>query len=273
MSDAKKADLIERMNKLKWVHAIDLGDGVVTPGCWGKGNPTNLIAFDDIDFRGKKVLDIGCWDGLYSFEAEKRGASEVYATDLISQRSYMLPTFELAREALGSKVKHFPHVSVYDVEKELGVRDFDIVIYCGVYYHLKDPLRSICSLRRVMKEGGTLLIEGAIIDLGHVPPPATPHVGPRKSSHDVFARFYYREQFRGEDSNWWVPTIPCLREWVECNYFEIIKEYEPWAVGLENTRFALTAKAVVKKDPRYLRDDPDLYEYDPSMKPTSKPVY
>ena len=34
---------------------------------------------DLLDFRGKTVLDIGCWDGYWSFYAERRGAREVVA--------------------------------------------------------------------------------------------------------------------------------------------------------------------------------------------------
>jgi hypothetical protein len=71
----------------------------------------------------------------------------------MSQQSFRLPTFELAREALKSRVHYEPNLSVYDIES-LGVRDFDVVIFAGVYYHLKDPLRALATLRRVMKEGG-----------------------------------------------------------------------------------------------------------------------
>src|SRR5262245_8319886 len=38
-----------------------------------------------IDFRGKTVLDIGCWDGYWSFYAERRGARSVLASDDASQ--------------------------------------------------------------------------------------------------------------------------------------------------------------------------------------------
>jgi hypothetical protein len=76
-------DLIGLAAKLKWIHQIDLGGGFVTPGQWPP-NPMIEKALADLDFRGKKVLDIGCWDGLYAFAAEQRGASEVYATDLLS---------------------------------------------------------------------------------------------------------------------------------------------------------------------------------------------
>lgn len=243
---------IEQVNQMKWVHRIDLGHGIVTPGDWPMPNPCFMQALDTIDFRGKKVLDIGCWDGLYSFEAEKRGAAEVYATDLVTQRRYNdHTTFTLAREILGSKARYFPDVSVYDVER-LGVRDFDVVIYAGVYYHLKDPLRSFATLRRVMKEGGTMIVEGAAID-----------------APECYARFYYEETFCRDNSNWWVPTVPCLRQWVACNFFEISREFGWWDPGA-NPRYVLNATAVRRKDPLYLRPDPDLAEYDLNDYPTPR---
>ena len=35
---------------------------------------------DAVPFHGKSVLDIGCWDGYWSFYAERRGAASVLAT-------------------------------------------------------------------------------------------------------------------------------------------------------------------------------------------------
>lgn len=246
--------LAERVAELRWVHRIDLGNGVVTPGEWGDGNPAITRALADLDFQGKKVLDIGCWDGKYSFEAERRGASAVYATDLISQRAYALPTFELAREALNSKVKYFPHVSVYDVEKVLGVTDFDVVIYCGVYYHLKDPMRALTTLRRVMADGGRIVVEGAVLDVPPAPPGSPP-------AADCYARYYYLEDYLGDDSNWWVPTVPCLRQWVESSYFDIETEYGyTWRESV-NPRYTLTGRAVRRADPVYIRPDPELEMY------------
>jgi tRNA (mo5U34)-methyltransferase len=259
-----RVSLQEEVNRLQWVHQIDLGNGVVTPGAWGRGNPAVWKAFDDVDFHGKKVLDIGCWDGLYSFEAERRGASKVYATDLVSQRAFTEhPTFLLARDILKSNVKYFPNLSVYDVET-LGVSDFDVVIYAGVYYHLRDPLRSFAKLRRVMKDGGTIVVEGAAIP----------------GSHECCAKFHYEEHYFGDPSNWWIPTIPCLRQWVECNFFEVERTYDVWDgrrlrklrtalrrfAGLRkpktNARCTLTARAVRRPDPHYTRPDEDLAEFD-----------
>jgi len=285
-----REQLLEQVKHLQWAHSIDLGDGFVTPGQWGNHNPVLWKAIKDIDFRGKKVLDIGCWDGLWSFEAEKRGAAEVYATDVAMQKNIRLPTFELAHQILGSKAKYYPDQSVYDIEK-LGVNDFDVVIFAGVYYHLKDPLRAICSLRRVMKEGAIILVEGAIIDLDQpkadetsrletpgrglgrrlrrmlrADPPAPPVPPRRADANDCFARFYYRNKFCGDNSNWWVPTIPCLRQWIECNFFEVERE-DKWDPGNENVRYIITARAVCRDDPLYFLPDVELSAFDMSEYP------
>jgi tRNA (mo5U34)-methyltransferase len=238
-----RAKLIELARKQEWVHAIDLGDGYTTPGRWGTGNPNILEVFDQIDFQGKKVLDIGCWDGLHSFLAEERGAAEVYSTDLIDQRDFVqCPTYQIAHAALNSNAEYFPDVSVYDVSR-LGVKDFDIALYTGIYYHLKDPLQALACLRQVMKDGGVIVIEGAVL----------PDSG-------CFARFYYRDAYLGDRSNWWIPTVECLQQWVECSFFRIVRQLDTIVLG-ESTRCTLMAEAVRGPDPLYIRPPEGLEHF------------
>lgn len=69
------------------------------------------------------MLDIGCWGGCYSFEAEQRGAREVRATDLIPQREFSVqPTFEIVRAARRSHVECHPNMPVVDAEA-FGITD------------------------------------------------------------------------------------------------------------------------------------------------------
>ncbi len=245
-TNLSREELKKLVHQFNWVHSIDLGDGIVTPGEWGLGNPRIKQALDEIPLQGKKVLDIGCWDGLNTFLAEQRGASEVFATDLISQRSFPeQPTFQLAHAVLKSSAKYFPELSVYDVE-QLGVHDFDVVLFAGVYYHLKDPLRALTCLRRVMKDGGLILVEGAVL-----------------RRRGCFARFYYKDPFRRDYSNWWVPTAECLRQWVSCSFFEIVKEYKLFTWS-DDRRHTLLARAVTKADPLYIRKPEGLEHYNES---------
>lgn len=244
--ETDRARLLAQVETLRWIHCIDVGEGVVTPGRWGADPQPDIIrAMDAIDFHGKKVLDVGCWDGLWSFEAERRGAAEVHGIDLVTQRFFEEDsTFLVAKALRGSNAHYHPDLSVYDVER-LGIRDFDVVIYPGVYYHLKDPLLSFARLRRVMREGASLIVEGAVID-----------------APGCYAEFFYREPYLTDYSNWWVPTVPCLRQWVECNYFEIGGEYGLRESGPKNLRFTLSARAVRRADPHYIRPPEGLAEFD-----------
>jgi len=148
------------------------------------------------------VLDIGCWDGLWTFEAEKRGAAEVYAIDDVSQRSFhSTQTFELAKDLLQSDAKYFPEMPV-ERAAELGVK-FDVVLFLGVYYHLRDPLRALGILRSVLNDGGLIVIEG------------TAWYNRRKS----FATYLYHDVSHWDRSNWWLPSVKCLEEWIESSFF------------------------------------------------------
>src|SRR5215472_4538138 len=71
------AELRARVDAVGWYHSIDLGGGVVTPGVSKTQTPRSALP----DFRGRSVLDIGAWDGYYSFLAERSGATRVVALD------------------------------------------------------------------------------------------------------------------------------------------------------------------------------------------------
>ena len=58
-----------------------------------------------------------------------------------------------------------------------------------------------------------------------------------------------------------MPTIPCLREWIECSFFEIEKEYDKWGQPI-NPRYVTTARAVRRKDPYYRYPEEDLKDFD-----------
>ena len=76
-------DLAAQAEAIRWYHSIDLGGGIVTRGI--DDTPLRLARLDlPRSFAGLTVLDIGAWDGFFSFEAERRGASRVVAADYYS---------------------------------------------------------------------------------------------------------------------------------------------------------------------------------------------
>src|SRR6202050_2906596 len=94
--------LIGRLNELGWYHSIELPDGQVIPGLQTLEQLRTRIARFPLpaDLTGKRVLDIGAWDGWFTFEMERRGA-EVVAVDVAR-----LKPFIEARKLLNSKVEY-----------------------------------------------------------------------------------------------------------------------------------------------------------------------
>jgi SAM-dependent methyltransferase len=217
-------ELRQEISKFRfWYHKIDLGQGVVTPGLdldplWNMIRDTRK----HIDYKGKKVLDIASFDGMWAFEAEKLGAELVVATDCYYET---YKNFLFCRNALNSRVIPYYNISPYDLYDRLDVfleenwgdqkpydRLFDIVQHLGLLYHLRDPMLTLSQARSVIRKDGYLLIEtAAVVNEG--------------SSFMVFNGVPPQEQHIYKDtSTWWAPTIPCLLEMLRASLFEPIED-------------------------------------------------
>jgi len=142
------------------------------------------------DLTGKSVLDIGAWDGFFSFEAERRGARRVLATDSFCWDGGGWGTkegFNLARWALGSRVED-KWMQVLDLSPEtVGI--FDIVLFLGILYHMKHPL---LALERVASVTRQQLIMQTQVDLLGIDRPAI--------------AFYPGGELNGDPTNWAGPN-------------------------------------------------------------------
>ncbi|HEY5150877.1 MAG TPA: hypothetical protein VIJ23_13870 [Mycobacterium sp.] len=63
-----------------WFHTFALAPGVYTPGI-ARNHGYRLPVVGADRFAGRSVLDVGAFDGFYSFLAEVRGARRVVAVD------------------------------------------------------------------------------------------------------------------------------------------------------------------------------------------------
>jgi tRNA (mo5U34)-methyltransferase len=181
---------------IRWWHSIDLGHGIVTPGRTNLPDKINYIGLS-----GKSVLDVGAWDGLLSFEAERRGARRVVAVDSFCWNGPGWGTkagFDLARRALNSRVED-REMEVVDLSPE-SVGVFDLVLFLGVLYHVVDPLRALQSIFSVT--GDQLILE-THTDLTDCAYPAM--------------RFYPSGQLSGDPTSFWGPNpaaVDAMLKWV-----------------------------------------------------------
>jgi tRNA (mo5U34)-methyltransferase len=198
-----------RVDALRWYHTIDLGQGVVTRGV--DDTPLRLARLDfPASLSGLSVLDVGAWDGFFSFEAERRGASRVVAADHYSWHGTGWGTangkagFELARTALGSRVEDVD-IDVMELSPE-RVGTFDVVLLLGVLYHLRHPL---LALERIASVTRALLILETVVDMVGVPRPAM--------------AFYPDAELGDDPTNWWGPNVAAVHGMLHSTGFQQVR--------------------------------------------------
>ena len=183
-------DVDGEIAKITWFHKIDLGQGRVTPGI--DDTPAKLSRIGlPADLAGRSVLDVGAWDGFFSFEAERRGAGRVLATDHFIWDGIGdwggKQGFELAHRLLESSVES-QHIDVLDLSPS-AVGNFDVVLFLGVLYHMRHPL---LALEKVASVTSDLLILETHVDLLHVARPAI--------------AFYPGKELGSDRTNWCGPN-------------------------------------------------------------------
>jgi tRNA (mo5U34)-methyltransferase len=210
LSPVTADELRARAGAHRWYHTLDLGHGVVTRGI--DDTPLRLARIDlPASLAGRTVLDVGAWDGFFSFEAERRGASRVVAADYYSWHGPGWGSkrgFELAREALGSRVEDVD-VDVMDLAPDrLGT--FDVVLFLGVLYHLRHPL---LALERVASVCRDLLIVETVVDL----------IGLRRPA----LAFYPDRELNDDPTNWFAPNVAAMHGMLRAVGFGSVRTVTP----------------------------------------------
>lgn len=97
-----------------WYHTIDIG-GTLTDGRFDHRPYLDRYDFPE-SLDGKSVLDVGCADGFFSFESERRGAGSVLAVDVNRQDGTLLDMENGDQKALHHRrFRHDPsHESIQD---------------------------------------------------------------------------------------------------------------------------------------------------------------
>ena len=213
----------------KWWHIIKLADEISTPGLRPSvKRKASYWKLNDINFIDKSVLDIGAWDGGFSFYAEKLGAKDIMAIDTWgAENGAMTPgedillsdtleaqwgsraCFDFAARVLDSIVE--PRVmNVYDIS-ESKLKKFDIVMFLGVLYHLRHPMLALEKIRTVINDKGVLLLETLIS------PPAF-----MAGDNECLMQFF-PGGLNGDPTTFCAPTKKCLIHLLNSTGFGVSK--------------------------------------------------
>ncbi len=213
--------LQQQVEAIKWYHTIDFGGGVVSRGLDNTPDKLRRLKLPD-SFAGKTVLDIGAWDGFFSFEAERRGAARVLATDSFiwggGNPWYGKGGFELARRHFNSKVLD-REIDILEMSAE-KIDRWDIVFFLGVLYHMKHPLLALEHAADVTKE---LLVVETVVDMLNISRPAI--------------AFYPGGELSQDPSNWCGPNPSALigmLQTVGFKRFDVVMPPRPLAMRFVN---------------------------------------
>jgi tRNA (mo5U34)-methyltransferase len=168
--------LRRNVDSLQWYHTIELAPGLTTPGWFDTREVARHLPMPK-DLSGQRCLDVGTFNGFWAFEMERRGAQEVVAVDVLDPHRWDWPLnssqesitsigermsagrgFELAREALGSRVER-KDMSIYELDPDV-MDKFDFVYVGSLLMHLRDPVGAMQKVRSVCR--GRALVVDAI---------------------------------------------------------------------------------------------------------------
>jgi tRNA (mo5U34)-methyltransferase len=201
-----------------WYHIFEIFPGVLTPGISDSLEMLRQMNLPE-DLTGKTVLDIGASDGFFSFECLRRGAKYVTALDY---RSPNQTGFNITRQVYESQygsTQNLVHenLNIYDLQDSTG--QFDIVLFLGVLYHLKDMCLALDIIRSQCAKNAKLYLESHCCD----------YLGQPMSSPLPIALFHLGNELNNDKSNYWSPNMACI--------LAMLKD-----AGFEPTNYLFSAK-------------------------------
>lgn len=202
-----------------WYHRIEAAPGIWTPGVNDTPLVLELLGLP-AEMSGLRVLDIGARDGFFSFECERRGA-EVVAIDYAKPE---MTGFPVMKEILGSRLNLIQE-NLYGVTPE-KYGTFDIVLFLGVLYHLRDPMRGIDIVRSVCR--GEMFLETHVIENEVILPKggAKPlaEISPLLTGVPMM-QFYPRNSLNNDYTNYWGPNMRCVELMLEEANFKVVSRF------------------------------------------------
>jgi len=190
-----------------WFHNLHLPNGEQTAPNHALGDfPAfkwqQIAPFIPEDLSGWQVLDIGCNAGFYAIELAKRGA-QVLGID-VDPHYLRQAAWAAAQFGLEDKIE-LRQMQVYDLARL--DRQFDLIWYMGVLYHLRYPLLSLDILSQKARN----LMVFQTLTMPGEQEKETPNdfglLDRKQMLEEGWPKMAFIEKrMAGDPTNWWAPN-------------------------------------------------------------------
>src|SRR3954451_13974267 len=211
-----------------WFHDLDLNGVRTAPDHFLGSYPLGLWRCIEHavprDLTGKSVIDIGCNAGFFSIEMARRGAARVLAVDYDER---YLEQARLAVEVADARNVELRKLSVYDIA-EVGEK-FDLVVFMGVFYHLRHPLLALDLVREHVASDLMLfecMLRGSLRARQYAPD--YPFEERDIFDEPAYPKMHFIEKkYAGDQTNWWAPNVSGMEAMLRSSGFELLQHPIP----------------------------------------------
>lgn len=208
-----------------WFHNLHLPDGTQTApdhplGDFPRFKWNEISPHFPRNMTGYRVLDIGCNAGFYSFEFAKRGA-DVLGVDIdpsyLRQAEWAKKKFKLDQKVRFRQMKVYELITLKE--------QFDIVLFMGVFYHLRHPLLALDIVSTLFTDFfvfQTLTLPGD--DVYNTSADMKIDERYLMYNHGWPKMAFIENALEGDFTNWWAPNLACIEAMVRSCGMEVFKK-------------------------------------------------
>jgi len=213
VTDEERRQIVKGIEELgPWFHNYEIASGVWTnssgraPGIEYPLGRWRLVEPLLPDVKGKACLDIACSSGFFALKLKELGAAYVLGIDS-GEQPQAIDQARFAAGTLGLDVD-FRVLSAYDVATLR--RQFDVVLFMGLFYHLRHPLLALDAARSVCR--GTMIFQTITTkhrnDLPGVPPGTNVSLHSSALEDAEYPSLRFVEGgLDGDTSCWFIPNV------------------------------------------------------------------
>lgn len=165
---------------------------------WRSDLKWNRIA-DQVEWRNRSVLDVGCGNGYFGWRMLDAGARCVIGLDPFL---LFVVQHELVRRLAGPAANYVLPLS--DVCLVPRLNAFDIAVSMGVLYHRTSPVDHLQMLRESLSAGGQLVLETLIVE------------------SELTTVLVPRDRYAKMRNVWFIPSTSMLTLWLQRTGFRDI---------------------------------------------------